>query len=318
MAAASHARALDSGGSSHGPELIAKGGYRYRRRRPERTILYRVVQDNLETLYAAVEEGFVSASLPDFVRNEFERFLDCGLLCKGAALLVCDTEGCSGTQVVALSCKGRGFCGSCAGRRMVQTAANVVERVPPPDVPLRQLVVTFPYELRGRLGFDFKLLSAVSGVVVDSILGFYERRMRDVIGPLPRIALAQPPAQPSQERAEEAGEAEATATTRRPKTRRHKLQSGTVTAVQRVNSDFRLNPHLHVLALDGVFVEELDGSSPKFKQLPHLKSSEVADLVTTIRIRLLALLVRRGVIEDSNEQLVLLPDELTENEPVLA
>jgi hypothetical protein len=91
-----------------------------------------------------------------------------------------------------------------------------------------------------------------------------------------------------------------------------------VTAVQRVNSDFRLNPHLHVLALDGVFVEQTDGTAPKFRQLPHLKSSEVADLVTTIRIRVLALLIRRGVIEDSTEQLVLLPDELAEDEPVLS
>jgi hypothetical protein len=66
---------------------------------------------------------------------------------------------------------------------MVQTAANVVERVLPPDVPLRQFVVTFPYELRGRLGFDSKLLSAVSAIVVDCVLSFYERRMRDVIGP---------------------------------------------------------------------------------------------------------------------------------------
>ena len=314
MAAPSHAQVPDRGAGTPGPELIAKGGYRYRRRRPERTILYRVVQDNLETLYAAVEEGFVSAQLPDFVRNEFERFLDCGLLCKGAALLTCDTEGCSGTQVVALSCKGRGFCGSCAGRRMVQTAANVVERVLPPDVPLRQLVVTFPFELRGRLGFDSKLLSEVSGVVVDSILGFYERRMRDVIGPLPRIACTEP----SSQQGIEDGDPDTSSTSRRPKTRRRKFQSGTVTAVQRVNSDFRLNPHLHVLALDGVFVEELDGSSPKFKQLPHLRSSEVADLVTTIRIRVLALLTRRGVIEDSADQLVLLPDGLAEDEPVLA
>ncbi|MEN9581993.1 MAG: hypothetical protein RJA70_5002, partial [Pseudomonadota bacterium] len=71
-----------------------------------------------------------------------------------------------------------------------------------------------------------------------------------------------------------------------------------------------------MLALDGVFVEELDGAAPKFKQLPHLKSSEVADLVTTIRIRVLALLTRRGVIEDSTGQLVLLPDALAEDEPV--
>jgi hypothetical protein len=96
--------APDASAGAQGPQLVEMRGYRYRRRRPERTVVYRVVHDNLETLYAAVEEGFVSASLPDFVRGEFERFLDCGLLCKGAALLTCEKEGCSGTQVVALSC----------------------------------------------------------------------------------------------------------------------------------------------------------------------------------------------------------------------
>jgi hypothetical protein len=49
-----------------------------------------------------------------------------------------------------------------------------------------------------------------------------------------------------------------------------------------------------------------------------LARGEVADLVTTIRIRLLALLTRRGVIEDSSDQLVLLPDERAADEPVLA
>ena len=73
-----------------------------------------------------------------------------------------------------------------------------------------------------------------------------------------------------------------------------------------------------MLALDGVFVEQLDGSPPRFKQLPHLTSSEVADLVTTIRVRVLALLIRRGVVEDTTAQLVLLPDERADDEPVLA
>jgi Putative transposase len=36
-------------------------------------------------------------------------------------------------------------------------------------------------------------------------------------------------------------------------------KSGAVTAVQRVSSDFRLNPHFHSLALDGVFVETETG-----------------------------------------------------------
>jgi hypothetical protein len=260
VAEPSHARAHASvaTGGAQEPKLVQKGGYRYERRRPETTVLYQVVQDNLETLYAAVEEGFATASLPEFVRNEFEQFLDCGLLCKGAALLVCDSDECSGTQVVALSCKGRGFCCACLGRRMVQTAANLVERVIPPNVPLRQWVVTFPYELRGRLGFDSKLLSAVSGVVVDSILAFYERRMRNCLGPLARTTIAEGSRREdgADADASEASASNASASNARPKTRRPKLQSGTITAVQRVNSDFRLNPHLHILALDGVFVEQ--------------------------------------------------------------
>ena len=70
--------------------------------------------------------------------------------------------------------------------------------------------------------------------------------------------------------------------------------------------------------MDGVFVEQLDGSPPEFRQLAHLTSSEMADLVTTMRTRVLALLTRRGVIEDDTDQLVLLPDERAEDEPVLS
>jgi hypothetical protein len=60
VAAPSHVQVPDAGAAAQGPELTKKGDYRYRRRRPERIVLYQVVQDNLETLYAAVEERFVS------------------------------------------------------------------------------------------------------------------------------------------------------------------------------------------------------------------------------------------------------------------
>jgi hypothetical protein len=73
-------------------------------------------------------------------------------------------------ESAAFSCKGRGFCPSCLGRRMAQTPANLTEHVLPP-VPLRQWVLTVPFELRARLGFDGKLLGAVSRLVVDSVLG---------------------------------------------------------------------------------------------------------------------------------------------------
>jgi hypothetical protein len=138
---------------SHDEATSSPQGPVYRRREPERGTLYQIVRDNLQTLYAAIEDGLASP-LPAFVRDEFERYLDCGLLCRGFARLEC--EQCHAQRLVAFSCKGRGFCLSCLGRRMAQSAANLVDHVrlsnhssaSLPEVPLRQFVVTFPFELR--------------------------------------------------------------------------------------------------------------------------------------------------------------------------
>ena len=82
-------------------------------------------------------------------------------------------------------------------------------------MPLRQWVLTCPFELRARLGFDAPMLGELSATVNDCILRFYERALQ------PRIALL-----PTLDG--------------RPE-RRRKLHSGTITVVQRVSSDLRLN-----------------------------------------------------------------------------
>jgi hypothetical protein len=64
-----------------------------------------------------------------------EAFLDCGLLCRGFARVRC--SACDESRLVAFSCKGRGVCPSCLGRRMCATSANLVERVLP-EIDLRQ------------------------------------------------------------------------------------------------------------------------------------------------------------------------------------
>lgn len=151
----------------------------YERRRPEATTLYQVVQDNLETLYGAVDDGAVKLGLPRFVRKELEGYLECGLLCRGFARLRCD--GCAETRLVAFACKGRGFCPSCLGRRMSATAANLVDYVMP-KVPLRQWVLTVPFAWRSRLGFDGPLLGAVVRKFADAVLAFYKRRLTDEVG----------------------------------------------------------------------------------------------------------------------------------------
>jgi len=73
-------------------------------------------------------------------------------------------------------------------RSMPSSASADLAPVPTPPgslprgVPLRQWVVTFPFQLRARLAFDAKLLSAVCGVAGDVLLGFYERRLRERAG----------------------------------------------------------------------------------------------------------------------------------------
>src|SRR5437867_10876593 len=71
--------------------------------------------------------------------------LDCGVLARGFLRIACDT--CRLDRVVAFSCKSRGICPSCGGRRMADTAAHLVDRVIP-DVPVRQWVLSPPHALR--------------------------------------------------------------------------------------------------------------------------------------------------------------------------
>ncbi len=253
-------------------------GVEYRRRRPELSDFYQVVAENYRTLEAAADQEII-ALLPAFVRDEFEGYLECGILAHGFGFLQCQDPKCRAKLLVAFSCKGRAWCPSCLGRTMAESAANWIDHVLPSRAPLRQWVLTLPFELRARVAYDRELLSRITRLFADSVLGFYRRTMRDLY----RVG---------------------------------KGQSGAITAVQRVNSDLRLNPHLHLLALDGVFLETDDGSLV-FHQLPALSNSDVADLLHAARVRILDFLARRGVVERDNE-LCLTDDGFAEREPELA
>jgi len=60
----------------------------YERRRPEDTILYQVIQDYVDTFFAQVEQE-TGTGLPQFVKDEFEAFLECGILAHGFLRLRC-------------------------------------------------------------------------------------------------------------------------------------------------------------------------------------------------------------------------------------
>jgi hypothetical protein len=111
---------------------------RYERWRPEETVLYQLVQEHAETFFAQVEAE-TGASLPEFVKAEFEAFLECGILVHGFLRVRC--AECAQEKLVAFSCKKRGFCPSCGARRMAETAAHLVDHVIPP-VPVRQWVLS--------------------------------------------------------------------------------------------------------------------------------------------------------------------------------
>ena len=61
----------------------------YRRRRPEETVLYGVVRDNLTTFLEVASRRSGMKELPAYVRQEFERYLDCGILANGFARVRC-------------------------------------------------------------------------------------------------------------------------------------------------------------------------------------------------------------------------------------
>jgi hypothetical protein len=95
----------------------------YEWRRPEQTTLYRLVREHLETFLAQVEAGG-AASLPQFVKDEFDAFPKCGILAHGFLRL--RRAGCGHEKLVAFSCKRRGICPSCTGRLTAQHVADTV------------------------------------------------------------------------------------------------------------------------------------------------------------------------------------------------
>jgi hypothetical protein len=64
---------------------------------------------------------------------------------------------------------------------MAATSANWLDHLLP-ATPLRQFVLTLPHPLRARLGYDGPLLAAVCRIFVDSVLGFYRRRLGPQVG----------------------------------------------------------------------------------------------------------------------------------------
>jgi len=104
--------------------------------------------------------------LPGYVQDEFEAFLQCGRLEHGFLRVRC--EDCKHEHLVAFSCKRRGFCPSCGARRMAESAALLVDDVFPRE-PIRQWVLSFPFQLRFLFASYPDLMGRVLGIVYRSL-----------------------------------------------------------------------------------------------------------------------------------------------------
>jgi len=142
-------------GTRQGPTPAASK--RYQRHEPEATPLYKIVAEHLESFLAEARETHERA-LPQYVERELREYLKCGILAHGFLRARC--HSCGKDLLVALSCKKRGVCPSCNARRMCGTAAHLTDEVMP-EVPLRQWVLSVPFELRLLLARDPRALTAV-------------------------------------------------------------------------------------------------------------------------------------------------------------
>jgi hypothetical protein len=70
--------------AGHHPSCGTSDRSGYQPRRPEKTVLYQVVQQNIETLWAEAEaQSPYGMGYPAHVKREFERYLSCGQFCCG-------------------------------------------------------------------------------------------------------------------------------------------------------------------------------------------------------------------------------------------
>ena len=138
--------------------------------------MYRVLAEHLETFLARVADDDTRAGLPRFVVRELRDFMKCGILAHGFCRVHC--TACGKDALVAFSCKHRGFCPSCGSRRMADTAAWLLDRVFPDDVPVRQWVLSLPYHVRFLCAFDPVAARGVRNILVRAVSSFYLKDAR--------------------------------------------------------------------------------------------------------------------------------------------
>lgn len=158
---------------------------------------------------------------------------------------------------------------------MAESAALLVDEVLP-EQPIRQWVLSFPFQLRFLFASRPQLMGRVLGIVYRAI---------------------------SSHLIQKAGFTRKTA------------QTGAVTLIQRFGSALNLNVHFHMLFLDGVYTETKHGRT-RFLRTNGPEQQELMELVHTISQRVAGFLEREGILERDEENSYLNLDDADEVDPM--
>ena len=142
---------------------------------------------------------------------------------------------------------------------MADTAAHLVDRVFP-QVPVRQWVLSLPFRLRYRLGYDARLTGEVLRIFVRRLFASLKRRARR------HLPIGDP-------------------------------KCGAVTFIQRFGGALNLNLHFHTLAIDGVFDPQ---AGMRFRPLPPPDDEEVERVARSVSRAIARLIEKRGLGRDSD------------------
>ena len=162
---------------------------------------------------------------------------------------------------------------------MADTAAHLVDHVFP-EVPVRQWVLSVPFALRYRLAYNSSLVRDVLQIFVCTVFASIRRRVG--------IAASN-----------------------------RKARCGAVGFIQRFSDALNLDPHYHLMALDGLYIDDSNGN-PVFRRVGTPTNAEVGRVAERVHrrvMRLMRLMVQRGLGPQADPEEA---DALRRDEPLLA
>jgi hypothetical protein len=112
---------------------------------------------------------------PRYVCKEIDEYLKSGQPEYGFLRLRCGS--CHAKRLLAFSGQHRGFCPSCGARRMAESAALLLDEVLPQQ-PMRQCVLSVPFQLRFLFASQPAIMGRVLGIVYCAISTHITKKKR--------------------------------------------------------------------------------------------------------------------------------------------